>query len=57
VPILYGATEYNGESAVNVLIDSVKQGKAGSMDHYAIRYPTNGMGLANKQGDPPSVSN
>lgn len=24
VPILYGATEYNGESAVNALIDSVK---------------------------------
>ncbi|KAG0044237.1 hypothetical protein BGZ83_010510 [Gryganskiella cystojenkinii] len=41
VPILYGATEYNGESAVNVLIDSVQQGKATSMDHYAIRYPTN----------------
>jgi S-adenosylmethionine synthetase len=24
VPILYGITEYNGESAVNSLIDSVK---------------------------------
>lgn len=42
VPILYGATEYNGESAVNVLIDSVKEGKVVSMDHYAIRCPTNG---------------
>ncbi|KAF8938661.1 hypothetical protein BGZ58_000399 [Dissophora ornata] len=41
VPILYGATEYNGESAVNALIDSVKDGKATSMDHYCIRYPTN----------------
>ncbi|KAF9114839.1 hypothetical protein BGX27_009676 [Mortierella sp. AM989] len=41
VPILYGATEYNGESAVNALIDSVKDGKATTMDHYAIRYPTN----------------
>ncbi|KAF9189975.1 hypothetical protein BGZ51_009037 [Haplosporangium sp. Z 767] len=41
VPILYGETEYNGESAVNALIDSVKDGKATSMDHYAIRYPTN----------------
>ncbi|KAF9335484.1 hypothetical protein BG006_011413 [Podila minutissima] len=41
VPILYGATEYNGESAVNALIDNVKDGKAASMDHYAIRYPTN----------------
>ncbi|KAF9950010.1 hypothetical protein BGZ70_001540 [Mortierella alpina] len=38
VPILYGATEYNGESAVNALIDS---SKTASMDHYAIRYPTN----------------
>ncbi|KAF9581086.1 Methionine adenosyltransferase 2 subunit beta [Lunasporangiospora selenospora] len=38
VPILYGATEYNGESAVNILIDC---GKAISMDHYAIRFPTN----------------
>ncbi|KAF9980537.1 Methionine adenosyltransferase 2 subunit beta [Modicella reniformis] len=41
VPILYGPTLYNGESAVNALIDSVKEAKS-SMDHYAIRYPTNG---------------
>ncbi|KAF9436256.1 hypothetical protein BGZ76_004461, partial [Entomortierella beljakovae] len=41
VPILYGATEYNGESAVNALIDSVKDGKPTTMDHYAVRYPTN----------------
>ncbi|KAF9356770.1 hypothetical protein BGX26_004790 [Mortierella sp. AD094] len=41
VPILYGATEYNGESAVNALIDSVRDGKVTTMDHYAIRYPTN----------------
>ncbi|KAF8981856.1 hypothetical protein BGZ46_002202, partial [Entomortierella lignicola] len=41
VPILYGITEYNGESAVNALIDSVKDGKVTTMDHYAIRYPTN----------------
>ncbi|KAF9160339.1 hypothetical protein DFQ26_005653 [Actinomortierella ambigua] len=42
VPILYGETEYNGESAVNILIDQVKnQAKTVSMDHYAIRYPTN----------------
>ncbi|KAF9319889.1 hypothetical protein BG003_007881 [Podila horticola] len=46
VPILYGATEYNGESAVNALIDSVKDGKATSMDHYAIRYPTNVTDIA-----------
>ncbi|KAF9923715.1 hypothetical protein FBU30_006218 [Linnemannia zychae] len=41
VPILYGITEYNGESAVNSLIDNVKSGKTTSMDNYAIRYPTN----------------
>ncbi|KAG0238507.1 hypothetical protein BGW41_008158 [Actinomortierella wolfii] len=42
VPILYGETEYNGESAVNVLIDQVKNNeKTVAMDHYAIRYPTN----------------
>ncbi|KAG0348951.1 hypothetical protein BG004_003434 [Podila humilis] len=41
VPILYGETEYNGESAVNSLIDNVKDSKVTSMDHYAIRYPTN----------------
>lgn len=26
VPILYGSTEYNGESAINVLIDAVLVG-------------------------------
>ncbi|KAG0243317.1 hypothetical protein BGX31_010910 [Mortierella sp. GBA43] len=41
VPILYGPTEYNGESAVNALIDSVQSGKETSMDHYAVRFPTN----------------
>ncbi|KAF9898400.1 hypothetical protein BX616_004081, partial [Lobosporangium transversale] len=40
VPILYGPTEYNSESAVNTLIDSVTSSKQISMDHYAIRYPT-----------------
>lgn len=29
VPILYGITEYNGESAVNALIDSVKNVSSG----------------------------
>ncbi|KAG0322364.1 hypothetical protein BGZ99_003362 [Dissophora globulifera] len=46
VPILYGATEYNGESAVNALIDSVKNVKDTSMDDYAIRYPTNVADIA-----------
>ncbi|RUS18943.1 hypothetical protein BC937DRAFT_88145 [Endogone sp. FLAS-F59071] len=42
VPILYGHTEYNAESAVNILVDVVMDsGKTVDMDHFAIRYPTN----------------
>lgn len=41
VPILYGATEYNGESAVNVLIDTVLSKKVSKVDNVAQRYPTN----------------
>ncbi|CAM0138405.1 hypothetical protein VKS41_002956 [Umbelopsis sp. WA50703] len=42
VPILYGKTEYNGESAVNILVDSVlDQSKSAKMDNVAVRYPTN----------------
>jgi len=42
VPVLYGDVEYNGESAVNVLLDAVKNSsKRTEMDHYANRYPTN----------------
>ncbi|CEP07814.1 hypothetical protein [Parasitella parasitica] len=42
VPILYGCTEYNGESAINVLIDVVlNHGKAALVDNVASRYPTN----------------
>ena len=44
VPVLYGEVEggRNGESAVNVLMDVVLgEGKAGGMDHWALRYPTN----------------
>lgn len=45
VPVLYGKAETPGESAVNVLIDTVwksqeKESKI-QMDHWAIRYPTN----------------
>lgn len=45
VPVLYGPAETPGESAVNVLMDSVwkvqKPGEKVKMDHWALRYPTN----------------
>ncbi|WOO85490.1 Methionine adenosyltransferase 2 subunit beta [Vanrija pseudolonga] len=43
VPVLFGRAEYNAESAVNVLVDVVKDqsGKTYTMDHYQIRNPTN----------------
>jgi S-adenosylmethionine synthetase len=45
VPVLYGSAESNGESAVNVLMDSLwkaqEKDAAVKMDHWAIRYPTN----------------
>ncbi|KAK9768858.1 hypothetical protein K7432_000192 [Basidiobolus ranarum] len=42
VPILYGNTEYNGESAVNTLLDAVlNTEKKTNMDDFAVRYPTN----------------
>ncbi|GMK58800.1 hypothetical protein CspeluHIS016_0602420 [Cutaneotrichosporon spelunceum] len=42
VPVLYGRAEYNAESAVNVLVDVVKDqsGKTYTMDDYQIRNPT-----------------
>ncbi|BEI91315.1 uncharacterized protein CcaverHIS019_0401350 [Cutaneotrichosporon cavernicola] len=42
VPVLYGRTEFNAESAVNVLVDVVKDqsGKKYTMDDYQIRNPT-----------------
>ncbi|CAG8697035.1 16939_t:CDS:2, partial [Dentiscutata erythropus] len=47
VPILYGEVEFPGESAVNILVDSVKNSsKNVEMDHYAIRYPTNVQDVA-----------
>ncbi|RHZ61270.1 hypothetical protein Glove_349g103 [Diversispora epigaea] len=47
VPILYGEVEYPGESAVNILLESVKNStKQVEMDHYAIRYPTNVQDVA-----------
>ncbi|KAI9354915.1 RmlD-like substrate binding domain-containing protein [Pilaira anomala] len=42
VPILYGPTEYNGESAINILIDVVlNHDKPTTVDNVSSRYPTN----------------
>lgn len=43
IPILYGRTEYNAESAVNVLRDVVEDqsGKTYKMDARQTRFPTN----------------
>ncbi|KAJ3279818.1 hypothetical protein HK104_001141 [Borealophlyctis nickersoniae] len=42
VPILYGDVEYNGESAVNILVDVVlNKDKQVDMDDLQLRYPTN----------------
>ncbi|KAI8374879.1 hypothetical protein BD560DRAFT_393487 [Blakeslea trispora] len=42
VPILYGQTEYNSESAINILIDVVmNSSKPANVDNVAARYPTN----------------
>ncbi len=45
VPVLYGSALENKESAVNVLMDAVlkvqQEGVKVSMDHWALRFPTN----------------
>ncbi|KAH7906989.1 hypothetical protein BJ138DRAFT_1174741 [Hygrophoropsis aurantiaca] len=42
VPVLYGPAPSNSDSAVNILLDIVKdQSKTYKMDHYASRFPTN----------------
>lgn len=45
VPVLYGPTEYNGESAVNIILDAIEKSKDANanlkMDDWARRYPTN----------------
>ncbi|CCU83062.1 NAD dependent epimerase/dehydratase family protein [Blumeria hordei DH14] len=45
VPVLYGDVEFNQESAINVLVESIwkaqEDGVIIPMDHWAIRYPTN----------------
>ncbi|KIJ27574.1 hypothetical protein M422DRAFT_271243 [Sphaerobolus stellatus SS14] len=48
VPVLYGPAPKNTDSAVNILIDIVQDqsGKSYNMDHYATRYPTNVLDIA-----------
>jgi len=43
VPVLYGPSPSNGDSAVNMLLDVVEDqsGKTYKMEHYSPRYPTN----------------
>jgi len=43
VPVLYGPVRIPSDSAINILLDVVRDqsGKQYKMDHYATRYPTN----------------
>ncbi|WFC95064.1 Vacuolar protein sorting-associated protein vps5 [Malassezia brasiliensis] len=41
VPVLYGDTEYDGESAVNVLLGALLQTAPAKMDAHGVRFPTN----------------
>ncbi|RDB30651.1 Methionine adenosyltransferase 2 subunit beta [Hypsizygus marmoreus] len=49
IPVLYGPAPKNSDSAINVLLDVVQDqsGKTYRMDHYATRYPTNVVDIAN----------
>ncbi|CAK5261976.1 unnamed protein product [Mycena citricolor] len=49
VPVLYGPAPNNSDSAVNILLDVVQDqsGKTYKMDHFATRYPTNVIDIAN----------
>jgi S-adenosylmethionine synthetase len=49
VPVLYGPAPKNSDSAINILLDVVQDqsGKQYKMDHYATRYPTNVIDIAN----------
>ncbi|RPD75681.1 NAD(P)-binding protein [Lentinus tigrinus ALCF2SS1-7] len=48
VPVLYGPAPKNSDSAVNFLLDIVadQSGRTYKMDHYATRYPTNVLDIA-----------
>lgn len=41
VPVLYGDTEYDGESAVNVLLGALLKTAPAKMDAHGVRFPTN----------------
>ncbi|EJD42539.1 NAD(P)-binding protein [Auricularia subglabra TFB-10046 SS5] len=49
IPVLYGPAPNNSDSAINILLDVVQDqsGKTYKMDHYATRYPTNVVDIAN----------
>jgi len=49
IPILYGPVPKNSDLSVNVLLDIVQDqsGTTYTMDHYATRYPTNIIDIAN----------
>jgi len=49
VPVLYGPAPKNFDTAINVLLDVVQDGsgKQYKMDHFATRYPTNTLDIAN----------
>jgi len=49
VPVLYGPTPKPSDSAINILLDVVRDqsGKSYKMDHFATRYPTNVLDIAN----------
>ncbi|TBU48036.1 NAD(P)-binding protein [Dichomitus squalens] len=48
VPVLYGPAPNNTDSAVNILLNVVadRSGKQYKMDHYATRFPTNVLDIA-----------
>ncbi|PPQ73920.1 hypothetical protein CVT26_006546 [Gymnopilus dilepis] len=48
VPVLYGPALQSSDSAINILLDVVQDqsGKTYKMDHYATRYPTNVVDIA-----------
>ncbi|KAM5537638.1 hypothetical protein V8D89_008716 [Ganoderma adspersum] len=48
VPVLYGPAPVNTDSAVNILLDAVadQSGKQYIMDHFATRFPTNVIDIA-----------
>ncbi|KAG8763737.1 hypothetical protein FRC11_013192 [Ceratobasidium sp. 423] len=48
VPVLYGPAPKNSDSAINILVDIVndQSGKPYTVDHYATRYPTNTLDIA-----------